>query len=112
MNRLIFFSALVACLCISKTARADSPVPTTQPASAQRNQNEPMLIITKPSRVSSSVTMTIRNMNGVSLPTPWRQQWPPLVRSITPMQNPPAGWVLKNSNSNTWHYVIPMSSEW
>jgi hypothetical protein len=60
--------------------------------------------------VVGTVTFNTAPSATASLPIPWNSPWP-LVRGAIPMHNPPAGWVLKNSNSNTWHYVIPMSAE-
>ncbi len=109
MNRLSILCALavVGCFALAPTARATSPAPTTQPATEQTR------VVTFRYRgnvITGALILNAPQSTTTSLSIPWNSPWP-LVRGATPMQNPPAGWVLRNQNSNTWHYVIPMGAQ-
>jgi hypothetical protein len=90
---LVGVSSVLVLLALSPVARS---APTTQPYSDQENLrlNEAL------ARVLITPAPTMQYARP--LPSP---------RAILPTQKTPSGWTLRNRNSNTWHYIVPVGSQ-
>jgi hypothetical protein len=100
-------SGALICLAFSPLARAAA---TTQPTieRSPRVQGGTLTILPSTEKALEKVyggPVTAR----VEVQVP-RQTWPYL-RVGPPTLNVAQGWVLKNQNSNTWHYIVPVGSD-
>ena len=117
MNRLMLLSApvVLACLMVAPAARS---VPTTQPtpeAESHRIKEELARVQGKLEESHKEIERLqeqLREMRrpAVVTPAPFQPRWPSL-RVIPPTQKTPEGWILRNPNSNVWHYVVPAGSQ-
>jgi hypothetical protein len=100
-------SAVLLSLALSPIARS---APTTQPAverSPRLHALEMSVVSSVEQRIAVQRTTIVNPPLQLQIP---RRAWPSL-RIVAPTQNPPAGWVLRNPNRNTWHYVVPVGFE-
>ena len=120
MSRVTLPGVLSVLLCLVLSPTASGTTPTTQPVVEQRTQRLtygalPVRVQTSNGREFDVTTRAgVVYGNFVVATTQPLQVIPralPYLRVIPPTQQTPEGWILRNRNSNTWHYIVPVGSD-